>query len=407
MLFLAIFYYTGYDLPERNPVKAMNLFKKIASQWKNPVAQFFLGILYFYGDHNISKDEQCAMDWFELSASNSWSYALAYIGFAYERGIFVDPDHQKAIDLYEKIANKDDNDKDIIDDGTLYLFGNKRFELDLSNVSKEIISKISCKTNNIVAISPDMCLCNNHFITTSLDIKRIMLWESLLTNKKSSAVAASQCSISALYALELNNVPQDFKKTVYWAKKGIKNGSSISCAYLASCYEEGVGVSRNINEAMKLYKKSLSLGGDTNFQIGFLYYRGVQIKQDWKQALNYFEVVKLPKQCLFSYFFMGDMYEQGKRGIRDYNKALEYYTKSFELGNLGVAHFICILYARGLGVKKDDKQAFEWLQKASSMGCLLASSSLDAIDRKGFRNSINDILRNRDLIHNLLTNHHS
>ncbi|KAI9351864.1 hypothetical protein BD770DRAFT_445613 [Pilaira anomala] len=385
MLFLAILYYTGYGLPERNPVKAMNLFKKIASQWRNPVAQFFLGILYFYGDYNISKDEQCAMDWFELSANNSWSYALAYIGFAYERGIFVDPDHQKAIDLYEKIANKDDNDNGTIDDGTLYLFGNKKFELDLSNVSKEIISKICCKTNNIVAISPDMCLCNNYFITTSLDIKRIMLWESLLTNKKSSAVAASQSSISALYALELNNVPQDFKKTVYWAKKGIKNGSSISCAYLASCYEEGVGVSRNIKEAMKLYKKSLSLGGDTNFQIGFLYYKGIQIEKDWKQALSYFEV--------------------GKRGIRDYKKALEYYTKSFELGNLGAAHFICVLYARGLGVKRDDKQAFEWLQKASSRGCLLASSSLEAIDTKGFRNSINDILRNRDLIHNLLTNH--
>ncbi|KAJ3059211.1 hypothetical protein HDU98_004773, partial [Podochytrium sp. JEL0797] len=70
-------------------------------------------------------------------------------------------------------------------------------------------------------------------------------------------------------------------------------------------------------------------------------------------------------------------YEMGSGGVpQDEKKALEYYTKAHEGGNIAATHDLALCYLRGTGVKKDAKKAVELLTQAAEAGFVLSEASL-------------------------------
>lgn len=65
---------------------------------------------------------------------------------------------------------------------------------------------------------------------------------------------------------------------------------------------------------------------------------------------------------------LGLVYHDSRFGLRDYEKALEWYMKAVELGNGAAATNIGNLYMDGEGVEKDQKAAIAWYEKAAQMG---------------------------------------
>ena len=58
------------------------------------------------------------------------------------------------------------------------------------------------------------------------------------------------------------------------------------------------------------------------------------------------------------------MYYNGKGIIKDYTKALEWYLKATEKGNVDSIKEIAAIYETGgFGIKRDKKLAAEWLAK--------------------------------------------
>ena len=62
------------------------------------------------------------------------------------------------------------------------------------------------------------------------------------------------------------------------------------------------------------------------------------------------------------------MYENGKGTIRDYNRALSWYLKAAEAGNLSAMVSVGTMYVEGPGVKKDYPRAVTWFRKAADAG---------------------------------------
>lgn len=164
-----------------------------------------------------------------------------------------------------------------------------------------------------------------------------------------------------LYIDGKNNMPRDLNKAMYWAKKSAKNGSSSSCRYVALQYEEGTVVKQDYTEAMKWYKKSQDIRGQTEstFRIDRLYYEGHGIKKNYHEALTYFEIAARYGDHPLAYFFIGEMYENGKGVPIDYKQAIGCYMNAFNLDYPTGATAIRLVYCKGEGVKRDEKKAIE------------------------------------------------
>jgi hypothetical protein len=99
---LGYFNYRGI-VANQNNEKAFKLFIN-ASEKDHILAQYFVGISYFYG-HGIMKNEKLALKYFEITANKNFTNGQTYTGYCYSKGIGINKDLKKALYWYEKAAN--------------------------------------------------------------------------------------------------------------------------------------------------------------------------------------------------------------------------------------------------------------------------------------------------------------
>ncbi|GAA5795867.1 hypothetical protein HPULCUR_001229 [Helicostylum pulchrum] len=400
-LFTAIIYFTGFGLPKRDSVKAMNLLKQIASQWENPVAQYLIAAMYDEGDDGVMKNTKTCTEWYLLSANNGWLFSIGNVGYAYTFGCGVKEDHKKAIEWIEKVLKNEDTKTDEI----LYLFGNKNFKVNFSKADKDAVAN-ALKMTGGELVNPVAVLCDANYKNPSwLKIARVVVWD-LSTNKSSSALAPCQHYIADIYLNGKNNVPRDSEKAMYWQRKSANNGNANSCRALGLQYEIGTHLKQDYKEAMKCYEKPKYIVGgySENFHIGGLYYRGLGVKKDWKKALEYLVEAAFLDKNERAFLLMGIIYEAGKYGVsRNIKEAVKCYMEIFDLGNPAGAIALALIYCKGVGVKKDEGKTVHWFIQAMTAGCQDAQVFLSLIEVQGFQAAANIILEFYDIEFNLFT----
>jgi TPR repeat protein len=67
-------------------------------------AQYFIGVMYDTGGEGAPKDPAKAREWYEKSAAQGRTTAMALLAKLYEDGEGVEQDYKKAFELYEKAA---------------------------------------------------------------------------------------------------------------------------------------------------------------------------------------------------------------------------------------------------------------------------------------------------------------
>lgn len=75
---------------------------------------------------------------------------------------------------------------------------------------------------------------------------------------------------------DLNNPNYYPKKCIYWYTKACNQGHPAACNNLASFYENGEGIDKNLKKAFFLYKKSSDLG----YSLGVENYN-IMREQEW------------------------------------------------------------------------------------------------------------------------------
>ena len=65
---------------------------------------------------------------------------------------------------------------------------------------------------------------------------------------------------------------------------------------------------------------------------------------------------------------LGVIYKNGEGVPQDYEKAIEWYTKSAEQGYAEAQNNLGVMYDNGRGVPQDDKQAVYWYTKSAEQG---------------------------------------
>lgn len=112
------------------------------------------------------------------------------------------------------------------------------------------------------------------------------------------------------------------------------------------------------------------------------YYRGDGVEQDYKKAIHWF--TKSAEQGnLIAQTTLGYIYFKGDGVPQDHTKAIQWYTKAAEQGSVDAQRNLGILYFNPEGVARDYKQALLWFTKAVEQGDLSSHFNLGLMYERG------------------------
>ncbi len=133
------------------------------------------------------------------------------------------------------------------------------------------------------------------------------------------------------------------RQAFHWMREAARLNSPRARAELARYYFKGIGCTPDPVEAIKLLK-ALTKQSPTTENI---------------------------------YFYLGYICQRGL-GLSSpmYSNAAHYYQQGMELGDARATNNLATLYAKGLGVKKDEQQALLYYRRAATMGDKTAANNM-------------------------------
>ena len=171
-----------------------------------------------------------------------------------------------------------------------------------------------------------------------------------------------------------------------------KDGDSQAQYILATTYQDGKGVSKDIKKAILWHKKA-SNGGNLSATkaLAILYYLGAKdLPKDANMSFGYY-LKAARKGDRESAYNVGYMYENGFGSKRDISKAIYWYNISAKSDFVDAKFRLATLYYTGLGIKKDINKAIYWYREAGADGDKEALYNLGVLYYQGIDIPMNKI----------------
>ena len=133
---------------------------------------------------------------------------------------------------------------------------------------------------------------------------------------------------------------------------------------LGVCYHRGDGVEKDMEQAIKWYRKAAEKGyAPAQYELGECYYKGEGVEKDMWEAFEWYHLAA-------ENGYAGAIYKVGMWFYRsnDFVKAFEWYRSVAEQGFAHGQYMLGKFYAMGEGVEKDVTEAVKWYQKAAAQG---------------------------------------
>ena len=377
--YLGLIYEAGKGVP-KNRSTAIYWYKKSAKQDYNP-AQFKLGWLYYsFKYEGRYKD---ALYWFKQSAENNNANAQYMLGSMYEQGIGTSKNQKVAEKWYLKAASSGDTQA-LYQMATFYKTGENAIKWYKKASRKGHLASqlklaflyehgLGVKQNYQNALywyfkaatkgDPNGQYSVGYLIAAkrakNITGKRSEYWFKQ-ANKKSVnhenrlryyESKERLATVKRYYQLRLAFIEDqlDNKNTALrWYIKVAEQGDMFAQMKVASIYEEGVGVSKNLKLSAKYYYKVAQVGRSLARK------RLTLIAKDNQKQAQY---------------YLGKLYLHGGKYVKKNNKAAFYwFSKSANL-NLAIAQTeLGLMYIKGKGTRKSGKKASYWFYRAAYQG---------------------------------------
>jgi localization factor PodJL len=140
---------------------------------------------------------------------------------------------------------------------------------------------------------------------------------------------------------------------------------------------EGKGSDQNLKEAAKWFQRAASSGfAMAQFRLGTLYERGVGVKTDLQRAKIWYSRAA-EQGNVKAMHNLAVLIASGAKP--DYATASRWFTAAAERGLADSQYNLAVLYENGMGVAKDEAEAYKWLLLAAASGDKEATSRRDAL----------------------------
>jgi len=137
----------------------------------------------------------------------------------------------------------------------------------------------------------------------------------------------------------------------------------------------------------KLHIKNAEKGDNVSqYYIGYCHYYGRNIKVDYNKAIEWYSK-SLEGGNIKAMYKLGICYNFGHGVKKDEKKAFELYLKSAEGGNYLALYTVGSCYHYGKGISKDEDKAFEWYLKAAEKGhatVMMMENMIQKMKKKDF-----------------------
>lgn len=115
---------------------------------------------------------------------------------------------------------------------------------------------------------------------------------------------------------------------VSWFRAAAQQNEPTAQFMLGQCYQEGNGVSKDLNEAIKWYKQAAENGNPAaQLRLGFCYSTGTGVTKDGKEAVKWF-FRSAQQNNPEAQYWVGVCYENGVGVSQNYDTAYEWYVKA-------------------------------------------------------------------------------
>ena len=112
---------------------------------------------------------------------------------------------------------------------------------------------------------------------------------------------------------------------------------------------------------------SHSRRASAEFDLGWMYYHGLGVPQDYAEAMWRY-LMAAEQDHIGAQFQLGWMHHHGEGVVHDYAKAMRWYRKAAKQGNSPAQFILGLMYYHGLGVPHDSVQAHMWFNLAAAQG---------------------------------------
>lgn len=147
---------------------------------------------------------------------------------------------------------------------------------------------------------------------------------------------ATECEVllAVIYFDGKGGVPKDQVTALQYLRDAADRGQLRAINFLATLYENGELVSKDLNKALALYQAAAEQGfPDAQYNIGLMIYNGVFSTRDLTQARGWVELAA-ENNNLNAMYMLAVMLEKGEGGPRNLAKAAEWYRKAADRGHV-------------------------------------------------------------------------
>jgi TPR repeat protein len=136
-------------------------------------------------------------------------------------------------------------------------------------------------------------------------------------------------SLGIAYELGGYGVSQNMDEAIKWYRKSANLGNANGQAFLGTCYLEGKGVAKDYVEAVKWYTKSADQGQNIGlYSLGICYQFGFGVSKDMGKAVKLFATSALNGDAL-AQVKMGSLF----LGLNKPDEAVKWYKMAAKQGN--------------------------------------------------------------------------
>ncbi len=143
------------------------------------------------------------------------------------------------------------------------------------------------------------------------------------------------------------------------------DGNPIAQNNLGDMYYDGHAVPKDVNEAVKWYRKAANQSyAEAQNKIGKMYYDGEGVGKSYSQAVKWFQEAA-EQNHLEAQTSLGAMLKNGWGCDKNINEAVKWYRKAAERDYAYAQVYLGVMYEFGTGVKQNDHEAIRWFRKAA------------------------------------------
>lgn len=169
---------------------------------------------------------------------------------------------------------------------------------------------------------------------------------------------------------------KEFEKGFYWLQQAADKGDANAAVLLGVCYENGVVVDENPQEAAKWFTKGTEQNNDDALeQLGKCYFSGYGVDKDIQKAITLFEKAAAQDNTN-AQVMLGRCYTAGAGVAQNLMEAAKWFSLAAEQDDADGQYYLGLAFLPGNGVEKDVEKAFHLFELSARQDNALAQNKL-------------------------------